>query len=59
MPSIIDMPPTYLTTGLPHAPTALLLDFDGVILESEPQDLTAYLEIVARATSCAAVLRRP
>jgi 3-deoxy-7-phosphoheptulonate synthase len=32
---------------------------DGVILESEPQDLTAYLEIVARATSCAAVLRRP
>jgi 3-deoxy-7-phosphoheptulonate synthase len=31
---------------------------DGVILESTPQDLDAYLDIVGRATACAAVLGR-
>jgi 3-deoxy-D-arabino-heptulosonate 7-phosphate (DAHP) synthase len=29
---------------------------DGIILEAEPQDLDAYLDIVARATACAAAL---
>jgi 3-deoxy-7-phosphoheptulonate synthase len=31
---------------------------DGVILESEPKDLDAYLDIVGRAIACAAVLAR-
>jgi 3-deoxy-7-phosphoheptulonate synthase len=30
---------------------------DGIILESEPQELDAYLDVVARATACAATLQ--
>jgi 3-deoxy-7-phosphoheptulonate synthase len=30
---------------------------DGIILEAEPRELDAYLDIVARATACAAALQ--
>ena len=42
----------------PLALAAAAAGADGIILEAEPGDLGAYLEIVARATSCAAVLQR-
>jgi phosphoglycolate phosphatase-like HAD superfamily hydrolase len=50
IPSTIDISPTHVTTGLPHTPTALLLDFDGVILESVELKIQAFLTIYENET---------
>jgi 3-deoxy-7-phosphoheptulonate synthase len=42
----------------PLALAAAAAGADGIILEADPNDLTAYLDIVARATAYAGVLRR-
>jgi 3-deoxy-7-phosphoheptulonate synthase len=60
LPIVVD--PT--AAGRTHVVSALALaaaaaGADGIILETWPQHLDAYLEIVARATACAASLQRP